>query len=72
GAFYVFPDVSSTGLSGRDFAFKLLEEQSIAVVPGSAFGPSGENCVRCCYATAPDLLVKAMDGMETFVRKYKK
>ncbi len=72
GAFYVFPDVSSTGLSGRDFAFKLLEEQSIAVVPGSAFGPSGENCVRCCYATAPDLLVKAMDGMEIFVRKYKK
>lgn len=72
GAFYVFPDVSATGLSGKDFAFKLLEEQSIAVVPGSAFGPSGDNCVRCCYATAPDLLVKAMDGMETFVRKYKK
>ena len=72
GAFYVFPDVSSTGLSGHDFAFKLLEEQSIAVVPGSAFGPSGENCVRCCYATAPDLLVKAMDGMEVFVKARKK
>ncbi len=69
GAFYVFPDVSSTGLSGKEFAMKLLEEQSVAVVPGGAFGPSGETCVRCCYATAPDLLVKAMDGMEAFVKK---
>ncbi|MFZ4767355.1 MAG: aminotransferase class I/II-fold pyridoxal phosphate-dependent enzyme [Roseimicrobium sp.] len=72
GAFYVFPDVSSTGLSGKDFAIKLLEEQSVAVVPGSAFGPSGESCVRCCYATAPELLVKAMDGMEAFVKKHRK
>ena len=36
------------------------------------FGPSGETCVRCCYATAPDLLVKAMDGMEAFVKKHRK
>ncbi len=72
GAFYVFPDVSSTGLSGRDFALKLLEEKSVAVVPGTAFGPSGELCVRCCYATAPELLVKAMDGMEDFVKSRRK
>ncbi|MCE9517965.1 MAG: aminotransferase class I/II-fold pyridoxal phosphate-dependent enzyme [Verrucomicrobia bacterium] len=72
GAFYVFPDVSSTGLTGKEFAMQLLEEHSIAVVPGGAFGPSGESCVRCCYATAPDLLVKAMDGMETFVKSRKK
>jgi aminotransferase len=72
GAFYAFPDVSCTGLSGKEFAMKLLEEQKIAVVPGGAFGVSGENCVRCCYATAPDLLAKAMDGMEAFVQKYKK
>lgn len=71
GAFYVFPDVSSTGLSGKEFAVKLLEEQSVAVVPGSAFGPSGDSCVRCCYATAPDLLVKAMDGIEAFVKARK-
>ena len=71
GAFYVFPDVSATGLSGRDFAFKLLEEKSVAVVPGTAFGPSGERCVRACYATAPELLVQAMDAMEDFVKKYK-
>jgi len=68
GAFYVFPDVSSTGLTGKDFALQLLEKHSIAVVPGGAFGPSGESCVRCCYATAPELLVKAMDGMEEFVK----
>ncbi len=72
GAFYVFPDVSSTGLTGKEFAMQLLEEHSIAVVPGGAFGPSGESCVRCCYATAPDLLVKAMDGMEVFVKSRKK
>ena len=69
GAFYVFPDVSSTGLNGREFALQLLQKHSIAVVPGNAFGPSGEECVRCCYATAPELLVKAMDGMESFVRE---
>lgn len=69
GAFYVFPDVSSTGLSGKEFALKLLEEESVAVVPGGAFGPSGESCVRCCYATAPDLLVKALDGMAALVQR---
>jgi aminotransferase len=72
GAFYVFPDVSCTGMNGKEFAIKLLEEQSVAVVPGNAFGPTGEPCVRCCYATAPDLLVKAMNGMEAFVKKYTK
>ena len=72
GAFYVFPDVSCTGLTGKEFAIKLLGDQSVAVVPGDAFGPSGESCVRCCYATAPDLLVKAMDGMEAFVKKHRK
>lgn len=70
GAFYVFPDVSATRMTGREFALKLLEEHSVAVVPGDAFGPSGNSCVRCCYATAPELLVKAMDAMEIFVKKY--
>jgi aminotransferase len=70
GAFYVFPDVSATRMTGREFALKLLEEHSVAVVPGDAFGPSGNTCVRCCYATAPELLVKAMDAMEIFVKKY--
>ena len=73
GAFYVFPEVTTaTGLSGKDFALGLLQDQSVAVVPGGAFGPSGETCVRCCYATAPELLVKAMDSMEVFVKKHQK
>jgi aminotransferase len=67
GAFYVFPEIRSTGLTSKDFAIKLLESKSVAVVPGNAFGSAGEGFVRCCYATAPDLIVKAMDLMEEFV-----
>ncbi|HCN28381.1 MAG TPA: pyridoxal phosphate-dependent aminotransferase [Verrucomicrobiales bacterium] len=67
GAFYVFPDIRPTGLGSKDFAIRLLEKKSVAVVPGSAFGAAGEGFVRCCYATAPDLIVKAMDLMEEFV-----
>ncbi|RYD40809.1 MAG: aminotransferase class I/II-fold pyridoxal phosphate-dependent enzyme, partial [Verrucomicrobiaceae bacterium] len=54
GAFYVFPDIRSTGLSSKEFAMRLLEEESVACVPGSAFGASGEGFLRCCYATAFD------------------
>jgi aminotransferase len=67
GAFYVFPEIRSTGLTSKDFAIKLLESKSVAVVPGNAFGSAGEGFVRCCYATAPELIVKAMDLMEEFV-----
>lgn len=67
GAFYVFPDVRSTGLDSRTFAMRLLEEESVAAVPGTAFGPSGEGFLRCCYATAFDDLKVAMDRMERFV-----
>ncbi len=47
GAFYAFPNVSSTGLNGELFAQLLLEEEKVAVIPGSAFGPGGEGFVRC-------------------------
>jgi len=67
GAFYVFPDIRSTGLTSREFAIGLLESKGVAVVPGGAFGRPGEGFVRCCYATAPDLIVKAMDLMQEFV-----
>ncbi len=67
GAFYVFPDIRSTGLGSKDFAVRLLDSKSVAVVPGTAFGEAGEGFVRCCYATAPDLIEKAMDLMEQFV-----
>lgn len=72
GAFYVFPDIRSTGLSSKEFAMRLLEEESVACVPGSAFGESGEGFLRCCYATAFDDIRTATDKMEAFVGRLKK
>ncbi|WP_395718400.1 aminotransferase class I/II-fold pyridoxal phosphate-dependent enzyme [Prosthecobacter sp.] len=69
GAFYVFPDIRSTGLTSKEFAIQLLQKKSVAVVPGSAFSSAGEGFVRCCYATAPELIAKAMDLMEEFVNE---
>lgn len=67
GAFYVFPDIRNTGLSSKEFAMRLLEEEGVAAVPGSAFGESGEGFLRCCYATGFEDLQVAMDKMEAFV-----
>ncbi len=67
GAFYVFPDIRETGLGSKDFAMRLLEEEGVAAVPGSAFGESGEGFLRCCYATAFEDLQVAMDKMQAFV-----
>jgi aminotransferase len=67
GAFYVFPDISKFGLTSKEFAMQLLEQQNVAAVPGTAFGASGEGFLRCCYATAFDDLKIAMDRMEKFV-----
>jgi aminotransferase len=68
GAFYVFPDIRKTGLSSKEFALGLLEAEGVAAVPGSAFGPSGEGFLRCCYATAFNDLRTAMDKIERFVQ----
>jgi len=67
GAFYVFPSVASTGLGERDFAYGLLESQSVAVVPGTAFGENGRGFVRASFATGYDQLVEACDRIERFV-----
>jgi aminotransferase len=67
GAFYVFPDIRSSGLTSKEFAMKLLEQESVACVPGSAFGASGEGFLRCCYATAFDDIRTATDKIESFV-----
>ena len=67
GAFYAFPSVAATGLSDRDFAYGLLNSQSIAVVPGSAFGENGRGFVRASFATGFDQLVEACDRIERFV-----
>jgi aminotransferase len=69
GSFYAFPCIKSTGLSSREFAVKLLEEERVACVPGSAFGPSGEGYVRCCFATALDQIQTATERMARFVKK---
>lgn len=69
GAFYVFPDIRKTGLSSKEFAMGLLEAESVAAVPGGAFGPSGEGFLRCCYATGMEDLRKAMDAIQRFVSK---
>ena len=69
GAFYAFPYVSGTGLDEVSFADRLLEEEHVAVVPGSAFGKGGEGFVRCSYATAYDKLEEALDRIDRFVKK---
>ena len=67
GSFYACPCIRSTGLSSKDFAVKLLEQEQVACVPGSAFGPSGEGYLRCCFATALDKLELAAERMARFV-----
>ncbi|MDT7856900.1 aminotransferase class I/II-fold pyridoxal phosphate-dependent enzyme [Rubrivirga sp. S365] len=66
GAFYAFPDITSTGLSSEDFAQRLLQEEHVAAVPGSAFGPSGEGYLRCSYATAIDQIEEAIHRITAF------
>jgi len=69
GAFYMFPSIGKFGLSSYDFAMKLLEEENVAVVPGTAFGACGQGSVRCCYATALDDIKEAMTRIARFVSK---
>ncbi|MFC1847921.1 aminotransferase class I/II-fold pyridoxal phosphate-dependent enzyme [Chloroflexota bacterium] len=71
GAFYAFPSVAVTGLTSEEFAEKLLLEEGVAVVPGSAFGQSGEGYVRCCYATALEDIREALTRMGRFVKRHK-
>ena len=68
GAFYVFPDIRGTGLSSKDFSLKLLDAKKVAVVPGTAFGPSGEGYARCSYATGMDQIKLACSHIADFVR----
>lgn len=71
GAFYMFPDISSTGLSSEEFATQLFQKHNVAVVPGSVFGLGGEGHIRCCYATAIDKMKIALDRIAEFVRELK-
>jgi aminotransferase len=70
GAFYAFPEVTTvTGLSSEAFAERLLTEEHVAVIPGSAFGPSGEGHVRACYATSYEKLEDAIGRIGRFVER---
>jgi aminotransferase len=70
GAFYAFPNIATTGMDGETFAQKLLQEERVAVVPGSAFGAGGEGYVRCSYATAYEKIEEALRRMEKFMRRH--
>jgi aminotransferase len=69
GAFFAFPSIEITGMSSEEFAEKLLLQEKVAVVPGTAFGPCGEGFVRCCYATSLPNIEEALRRMARFVRK---
>lgn len=72
GAFYVFPSIQSTGLTSEEFSDRLLEEADVCVVPGTAFGDSGEGFIRCCYATSMENLVEAVRRIKVFLENLKK
>jgi len=70
GAFYAFPSIARANLTEDEFTEKLLFEEKVAVVPGSAFGAAGKGHVRCSYCTADEKLEEALVRMERFVKKY--
>ncbi len=69
GAFYVFPSIKSTGLSSQEFCTRLIQEMQVAVVPGDAFGSSGEGYIRVSYAYSLKHLATAMKRIEEFINK---
>ena len=71
GAFYVFPSIQSTGLSSEEFCEKLLYERRTAVVPGTAFGESGEGFIRCSYAYSIKSIRIALERIEGFLKTLK-
>ena len=72
GSFYAFPCIRSTGLTSKEFAVRLLQEEKVACVPGGAFGASGEGYLRCCFATSLEQLQVAAERMAGFVRRVRK
>ena len=71
GAFYIFPCIRSTGMTSEEFCEALLQEEKVAVVPGNAFGDSGEGFVRVSYAYSLKHLQEALHRMERFVKRHK-
>jgi aminotransferase len=69
GAFYIFPSIKKTGMTSQEFCEKLLKEEKVAVVPGDAFGPSGEGFIRVSYAYSIDKIARALERIENFVKR---
>ena len=69
GAFYVYPNISKFGLTSEEFCERLLQEEKVAIVPGTAFGDCGEGFARISYAYSVEHIAKALDRMERFVKK---
>ena len=67
GAFYVFPDIRSTGLTSEEFCERFLREEKVAVIPGTAFGPGGEGFVRAAYAASMKDIAEAVSRMDNFL-----
>ncbi len=72
GAFYAFPSIKMTGMTSEEFAERLLWEEKVAVVPGSAFGQCGEGYVRCCYAASLSEIEEALKRIGRFVERHRK
>ncbi|OGN99269.1 MAG: aromatic amino acid aminotransferase [Chloroflexi bacterium RBG_13_51_18] len=72
GAFYAFPSITPTGMTSEEFSERLLKEEKVAVVPGSAFGKCGEGYVRCCYATSLAEIEEALKRMGRFVKGHRR
>ena len=69
GAFYMFPSIKKFGMSSDEFATRLLKEEKIAVVPGTAFGDCGEGFLRISYAYSIEDLKAALERIESFIKK---
>lgn len=72
GAFYVFPSIKKFNMTSEEFATRLLYEEKVVVVPGNAFGDSGEGFIRISYAYSLDDLKLALDKLEAFIKRLKK
>jgi aminotransferase len=70
GAFYAFPNITGTGLSSEQFCEQLLREEQVAVIPGGAFGQSGEGFIRASYATSEANIEVALERMRHFVHRH--
>jgi len=71
GAFYAFPSIKSTGMTSEEFAEKLIVEEKVAVIPGTAFGEQGAGYVRCCYATSLTNIEEALSRMKRFLSRHR-